>query len=82
MGAVSVPCVNVAPAESVQVKVFAVVIPSSHREFTIEVELPAFVKKPVVSPEIVPAGVAHVPSPRQYVEDEAPVPLLKRVTGR
>ena len=29
-----------------------------------------------------PAGVAHVPSPRQKVEDDAPVPLLRLVTGR
>jgi hypothetical protein len=29
-----------------------------------------------------PAGVAHVPSPRQNVEDEADVPLFKFVTGR
>jgi hypothetical protein len=29
-----------------------------------------------------PAGVAHVPSPRQYVELDAPVPLFRFATGR
>ena len=29
-----------------------------------------------------PLGVAHVPSPRQKVEDDALVPLLRFVTGR
>jgi hypothetical protein len=30
----------------------------------------------------VPEGIAHVPSPRQKVEDDAPVPLFKFATGR
>ena len=34
----------------------------------------------IISPE--PAGVAHVPSPRQYVDELALVPLLRLVTGR
>jgi len=29
-----------------------------------------------------PAGVAHVPSPRQKVDADAPVPLFKLATGR
>jgi len=29
-----------------------------------------------------PGGVTHVPSPRQNVEDDAPVPLFKFVTGK
>ena len=29
-----------------------------------------------------PAGVAHVPSPRQKVVDEAPVPLFRFATGK
>ena len=29
----------------------------------------------------VPGGVAQVPSPRQYVEDDAPVPPFKTPTG-
>src|SRR5882757_9014785 len=39
---------------------------------------------PVVRPEmpLPPDGVAHVPSPRQKVDDEADVPLLRFATGR
>lgn len=37
---------------------------------------------PVTSPDPPPAGVAHVPSPRQKVEDDAPVPLFRFATGR
>ena len=36
----------------------------------------------VIVPPPPPAGVAHVPSPRQNVVDDAPVPLLRLVTGR
>jgi hypothetical protein len=40
----------------------------------------------VVSPTLVtvpaPEGVAHVPSPRQYVDDEAPVPEFRFPTGK
>lgn len=51
------------------------------RESAIVVALPAFDRKPVVSPLILPAGVAHVPSPRQNVELVAAVPLFKSETG-
>lgn len=37
---------------------------------------------PVVVTVPDPAGVAHVPSPRQKVEDDALVPLLRFVTGK
>lgn len=50
---------------------------------------PPDVVRPVVPPETAtlvtvpaPAGVAHVPSPRQKVEDDADVPEFKFVTGR
>ena len=36
----------------------------------------------VTVPVAVPVGVAHVPSPRQNVLDDADVPLLRFVTGR
>jgi len=36
----------------------------------------------VVLAPLPPAGVAHVPSPRQKVDAEADVPLLRFVTGR
>jgi len=46
------------------------------------VQVPVLVKTCTFSVEPLPDGVAHVPSPRQKVELEAPVPLFKLVTGR
>jgi len=43
---------------------------------------PVSVRVESVAPVTPALTVAHVPSPRQYVEDVAPVPLFRLVTGR
>ena len=66
----------------------AVVVPSSRAELMIEFAPFALGIKPVVSevevvlPPPPPAGVAHVPSPRQNVVEDALVPEFRFVTGR
>lgn len=72
---------------SLDVMAEAVVAPSSRCEFPITVGPVKRGKNPVVGvPEIVtvpePAGVAHVPSPRQKVAEDAPVPEFRLVGGR
>jgi hypothetical protein len=43
------------------------------------VSVPSLLETELTTP---PAGVAQVPSPRQNVDDDAPVPLLRLATGR
>lgn len=63
-----------------------VVVPSDDRTTTSEVPLPRTIRLAVRVADVVtlpdPDGVAHVPSPRQNVEDDADVPEFRFVTGR
>lgn len=77
---VTVPGVTILPLASIVAAadgVWIVVVPPPVTR-AVEVKEPP--PTTVTVPE--PPGVAHVPSPRQNVEEEAEVPLLRLVTGR
>jgi len=70
---------------SVCVSVVPTIVPAgAGTELVSVVDEPAIGIWPVVRPEmpVLPLADAHVPSPRQNVEDDAPVPEFRLVTGR
>ena len=67
---------DVSTVNAVDPFVAAVIAPFEDAIVTLDVPLEIDVPPPP------PAGVAHVPSPRQKVVEDAPVPLLRFVTGR